>query len=195
MPLEKLLPSLPRLYEYVVQLGLLLCSSLWLVPHVCHQRMLHYHLRVLPHLLPLPPPQRRLGPLAVPNVRLSMLLMALGLTALASLWLARSITRPVLDLERATLALSAGDLDARTPPRTAQRGDELGRLAGAFDEMAARLAGLMRGREQLLRDVSHEIRSPLARMRLATELARDGVGLDLQLERIDTEVERMKTKP
>ena len=77
-----------------------------------------------------------------------MLLMALGLTALASLWLASSITRPVLDLERATLAWSAGDLDARTPSRTAQRGDELGRLAGAFDEMAARLAGVKRGLEE-----------------------------------------------
>jgi two-component system sensor histidine kinase CpxA len=142
-------------------------------------------------LLPLPPPQRRLGPLAVPNVRLSMLLMALGLTALASLWLARSITRPVLDLERATLALSAGDLDARTPPRTAQRGDELGRLAGAFDEMAARLAGLMRGREQLLRDVSHEIRSPLARMRLATGLATQGADAATQLARIEVEIGRL----
>ena len=142
-------------------------------------------------LLPLPPAQRKLGPLAVPNVRLSMLLMALGLTALASLWLARSITRPVLDLERATLALSAGDLDARTPPRTAQRSDELGRLAGAFDEMAARLAGLMRGREQLLRDVSHEIRSPLARMRLATGLAAQGADAATQLARIELEIGRL----
>ena len=96
-----------------------------------------------------------------------------------------------LALERATLALSAGDLDARTPSRTAQRTDELGRLAGAFDEMAARLAGLMRGREQLLRDVSHEIRSPLARMRLATGLAAQGADAATQLARIELEIGRL----
>ena len=142
-------------------------------------------------LLPLPAPQRRVGPLAVPEVRIPLLLMALAVTALASLWLARSITRPVRDLERATLALAAGDLDARTPIRTAARRDELGRLAGSFDAMASRLAELMRAREQLLRDVSHEIRSPLARMRLATGLATQGADAATQLARIDVEIDRL----
>jgi two-component system sensor histidine kinase CpxA len=124
-------------------------------------------------------------------VRIPLLLMALAVTALASLWLARSITRPVRDLERATLALAAGDLDARTPIRTAARRDELGRLAGSFDAMATRLAELMRAREQLLRDVSHEIRSPLARMRLATGLATQGADAATQLARIDVEIGRL----
>jgi signal transduction histidine kinase len=142
-------------------------------------------------LVPLPAPQRRVGPLAVPNVRVSLLLMALAVTALASLWLARSITRPVRDLERTTLALAAGDLDARTPARTAARRDELGRLAGSFDAMAERLGELLRARERLLREVSHEIRSPLARMRLATGLTAQGADAATQLARIDVEIGRL----
>jgi len=142
-------------------------------------------------LLPLPPRGRRLGPFDLPGLPASLLLMALGITALASLWLARSITRPVLDLQDATEALAAGRLDARVPVRTATRRDELGRLAGAFDAMAGRIGALLRSRERLLRDVSHEIRSPLARMRLATGLAAQGADPATQLARIDTEVERL----
>ncbi|MFO0510607.1 MAG: sensor histidine kinase [Gammaproteobacteria bacterium] len=142
-------------------------------------------------LLPLPPRGRRLGPFDLPGLPASLLLMALGITALASLWLARSITRPVLDLQDATEALAAGRLDARAPVRTATRRDELGRLAGAFDAMAARIGAQLRSRERLLRDVSHEIRSPLARMRLATGLAAQGADPATQLARIDTEVERL----
>jgi two-component system OmpR family sensor kinase len=142
-------------------------------------------------LLPLPAPQRRVGPLAMPDVRLSLMLMALAVTALASLWLARSITRPVLDLQRATETLAAGRLDARVPARTAARRDELGRLASAFDSMAARIGALLQSRERLLRDVSHEIRSPLARMRLATGLAAQGADPATQFARLDAEVGRL----
>lgn len=144
-------------------------------------------------LLPLPPRGRRFGPFDLPGLPASLLLMALGITALASLWLARSITRPVLDLQDATEALTAGRLEARAPARTAARRDELGRLAGAFDAMASRIGALLQSRERLLRDVSHEIRSPLARMRLATGLAAQGADPAIQLARIDTEVERLDT--
>jgi two-component system sensor histidine kinase CpxA len=142
-------------------------------------------------LLPLPPRSRQLGPFDLPGLPASLLLMALGITAFASLWLARSITRPVLDLQDATESLAAGRLDARVPARTAARRDELGRLAGAFDSMATRIGALLQSRERLLRDVSHEIRSPLARMRLATGLAAQGADPATQLARIDTEVERL----
>lgn len=142
-------------------------------------------------LLPLPSPPRRVGPLPLPDVRLSLLLMAFGVTVVASLLLARSITRPVRDLERATRALAAGDLDARVPVRTAARRDEIGRLAGSLDAMAVQLGELLRARERLLRDVSHEIRSPLARMRLATGLAAQGADATTQLTRIDTEIGRL----
>lgn len=142
-------------------------------------------------MLPLPAQRRRLGPFDLPGLPASLLLMALGVTALASLWLARSITRPVLDLQAATESLAAGRLDVRVPARTAVRRDELGRLASAFDSMAARIGALLRSRERLLRDVSHEIRSPLARMRLATGLAAQGADPATQFARIDGEIERL----
>jgi two-component system sensor histidine kinase CpxA len=126
------------------------------------------------------------------DTRLPLLLLALGVAAAFSGLLARSITRPVRDLERATESLAAGRLDTRVAPATRARGDELGRLAAAFDAMAARLAGLVEGRERLLRDVSHELRSPLARMRLATGLARQPqADLPRQLQRIELEISRL----
>jgi two-component system sensor histidine kinase CpxA len=142
-------------------------------------------------LLPLPARRRGAGPFGLPGLPASLLLLALGVTALASLWLARSITRPVLDLQRATESLAAGRLEARVPARTAARRDELGALAGAFDSMAARIGALLQSRERLLRDVSHEIRSPLARMRLATGLAAQGADPATQFARIDAEVGRL----
>lgn len=141
------------------------------------------------------PPARPRGfwpPLLQPDARAPLLLLAVGVTALVSFVLARSITRPIGDLQRATQALSAGDLGTRVAAATRGRGDELGRLAASFDGMAARLAALIEAREQLLRDVSHELRSPLARMRLATGLARQsGADVPRQLERLETEIERL----
>lgn len=134
--------------------------------------------------------ERSLDSLA--DARLPLLLLALGVAAAFSGLLARSITRPVRDLEHATESLAAGRLDTRVAPATRARGDELGRLAAAFDAMAARLAGLVAGRERLLRDVSHELRSPLARMRLATGLARQPqADLPRQLQRIELEIARL----
>lgn len=131
------------------------------------------------------------GPLGLPDARLPLLIAALLITLLVSSWLAASITRPVRALQRVTRDLAAGDLETRAPIEVSGRRDEIGRLGASFDSMAAQLGELLRARERLLRDVSHEIRSPLTRMRLATELARDGVGIDLQLARIDSEVERL----
>ncbi|MCU0761173.1 MAG: ATP-binding protein [Steroidobacteraceae bacterium] len=143
----------------------------------------------------LPAPRRRRGfapPFMMPDARVPLLLLAVVVTALLSFGLARSITRPIRDLQRATQALSDGDLGARVAAATRDRRDELGRLAGSFDSMAARLATLIEVRERLLRDVSHELRSPLARMRLATGLARQpGADVGRQLERLESEIERL----
>ncbi len=134
-----------------------------------------------------------LPPFIQPDARGPLLLLAIAVTALVSFALARSITRPVDDLHRATQALAAGDLGTRVAAATrSDRQDELGRLAASFDSMAARLATLIEVREQLLRDVSHELRSPLARMRLATGLARQqGADVPRQLERLELEIERL----
>jgi two-component system OmpR family sensor kinase len=91
--------------------------------------------------------------------------------ALASAPVARSIAAPVEQLTRAARALGAGDLSTRA--RVRARG-EVGELARAFDEMAERIEAQVRAEKELLANVSHEVRTPLARIRVALELAAEG---------------------
>ena len=146
----------------------------------------HYGILVLP-------PHRPFGLLsAIPETRIAVLLLALMVTGVASWLLTRSITRPMRALGAATRDLAGGNLDARVASQVSARADELGTLARDFDAMAARLRDLMRGREQLLRDVSHELRSPLARMRVAVGLARQpGSDAARELVRLESEIERL----
>ncbi|MBS0375564.1 MAG: HAMP domain-containing protein [Proteobacteria bacterium] len=139
------------------------------------------------------PPHRPFGLLsAVPEARIGVLLLALAVTGTASWLLTRSITRPVRALGAATRDLAGGNLDARVAAGVSGRGDELGTLARDFDAMAGRLRELVKAREQLLRDVSHELRSPLARMRVAVGLARQpGSDAGRELDRLETEIERL----
>ncbi|MBU6377630.1 MAG: HAMP domain-containing protein [Gammaproteobacteria bacterium] len=123
---------------------------------------------------------------------LQVLLVALAVTLLMSLLLARSITRPILALQGTTEALAAGQLESRVPEPARSRRDELGRLARSLDSMADRLGSLIRGQQQLLRDVSHEVRSPLTRIRLATGLlAQRDPAAAAAVARIDDEVSRL----
>lgn len=128
--------------------------------------------------------------------QLGLLLAALALALTAPLcWaLTRGVTGPVRDLKAATRALAAGRLETRTPPGLSRRSDELGQLARDFDAMAGRLQDLVASHEQLLRNVAHELRSPLARLMLGLELARrKDDRLDLQLDRIEREGQRLDT--
>ena len=126
------------------------------------------------------------------EARFAVLLLAFAVTGGASWLLTRSITRPVRALRAATRQLAGGDLGARVDGRVSARRDEFGTLGRDFDAMAKRLRELLVGREQLLRDVSHELRSPLARMRVALGLARQPGGEPTrELERLDAEVERL----
>jgi two-component system OmpR family sensor kinase len=146
----------------------------------------HYGILVLP-------PHRPFGLLsAIPETRAAVLLLALAITGIASWMLTRSITRPVRALGAATRDLASGNLDARVATPVSARRDELGTLARDFDAMAARLRDLVQGRERLLRDVSHELRSPLARMRVAVGLTRQpGGDAARELARLETEIERL----
>ncbi len=91
--------------------------------------------------------------------------------ALAAFPLARLMARPIEKLTVAARRLGAGDLSVRSGMH---RGDEVGQLAAAFDDMAARLEGLVRSERQMLADVSHELRTPLSRIRVALDLAAEG---------------------
>ncbi|WP_439858898.1 ATP-binding protein [Pseudomonas sp. MBLB4136] len=102
---------------------------------------------------------------------LSALGIALVILTLFSLLLTLSITRPLDRLRGAVHDLGQTAYQQNSLARLAGRRDELGVLARDFNRMGARLQGLINSQRQLLRDVSHELRSPLARLRVALALA------------------------
>jgi signal transduction histidine kinase len=120
-------------------------------------------------------------------LRILAVILTAGLLCYA---LARYLTAPVKKLRNATKKLADGDLSVRV---ASKRRDELGKLARDFDEMAERIESLIASQKRLTRDVSHELRSPLARMNVALELARQKSGAETAalLERIETESRRL----
>lgn len=88
--------------------------------------------------------------------------------------LARSITAPLRTLQSAVRSLGAGDLSIRVSPKIPPRNDELTDLAHEFDRMAAEIESLHNEQRRLLGDISHELRSPLTRLSISTELASRG---------------------
>lgn len=97
--------------------------------------------------------------------------IALVVMTLFSLLLTLSITRPLDRLRSAVHDLGRTTYQQHSLARLARRRDELGVLARDFNRMGARLQDLIGSQRQLLRDVSHELRSPLARLRVALALA------------------------
>ena len=118
----------------------------------------------------LPPPLEGYPGPPLPLV-LVTLVVCMAATFLASLPLSRSVVHPVEVLARSVKRFGAGELGARAK---LARGDEIGDLAAAFDEMATRIETLVRSEKRLLANVSHELRTPLARIRVVLELASDG---------------------
>lgn len=121
------------------------------------------------------------------------LLPVLLIGALFCYWLARYLSKPVIRLRAATQELSAGKLTARVEDELLKRRDELGYLGQDFNVMASRIESLVEAQRQLLGDISHELRSPLARQGVALGLARRKGNPEVSgaLERIGREAERM----
>jgi two-component system sensor histidine kinase CpxA len=127
---------------------------------------------------------------------LALRMAAILLTAGALCYgLARYLTAPVLRLRDATHRLAGGDLSVRVGPAVAKRGDELAELGRDFDLMAERIETLLTAQRQLLSDVSHELRSPLARLNVALALARrrSGPQAEAPLDRIESEAEQLNS--
>jgi two-component system, OmpR family, sensor kinase len=102
---------------------------------------------------------------------LSALGIALVVLTLFSLMVTLSITRPLSRLRSAVHDLGQTTYQQNSLARLSNRRDEFGVLATDFNRMGARLQSLIGSQRQLLRDVSHELRSPLARLRIALALA------------------------
>ena len=120
--------------------------------------------------------------------------LAVLLTAgLLCYWLARYIVSPVVKLRAATRQVAGGDFSARVSPRLGRRRDELAAMGRDFDQMAARIESLLNSQQRLLHDISHELRSPLARLAVALDLARRraGDGAAGALDRIEREAARL----
>ena len=89
-------------------------------------------------------------------------------------WLTYHIVSPMHQIQTAARDVALGNFGARVAPNVHRRGDELAALARDFDGMVSRLESLIRSQKSLLNSVSHEVRSPLARITLAAEVLRDG---------------------
>jgi len=144
--------------------------------------------------LPHPPP----GPLGfilgdTPGALAARVLAAMLTAGLLCYMLARYMVSPVVKLRAVTRQLTGGDLSARVGPLMGTRRDELADMGRDFDAMAARIEALLGAQARLLRDISHELRSPLARLGVALDLLRKRTPPEAEthLARIEREAARL----
>lgn len=137
------------------------------------------------------PPQGAVGRWLTERSLATLALLALLASGLVSFLLARTISSPVHRLRDSASAIAAGRLDTRVPPGVSGRNDEIGALGREFDRMASELQRSLERQTELTANVSHELRSPLARLRMALELARREAGDLPEFEKIEEETERL----
>jgi two-component system sensor histidine kinase CpxA len=112
----------------------------------------------------------------------------LGIFAVLCYALARHVTSPLRKMQKIVERIGKGDFSVRVSSR---RADELGQLGRTVDRMAERIEDLLKSQRRLLQDISHELRSPLARLGVAVELARGGGDMESSLNRIEREGNRL----
>lgn len=123
-------------------------------------------------------------------IQFALVILAAGLFCYG---LAYYLTTPIVKLRRATQKFADGDLQTRVGDQVGKRRDELSGLAKDFDEMAERIESLVTTEKRLTQDISHELRSPLARLNVALELARQKANPETAplINRIETESHRL----
>jgi signal transduction histidine kinase len=141
-------------------------------------------------LQPHNPPSFLNAPSHVQLFRFASIILIVGLI---SLWLTRHITSPILKLRKTANQLAEGNLSARVGDLPSHRKDELADLYLDFDHMAEQLESLMTSQQRLLTDISHELRSPLARLSVALGIAQRSSTSEGRpaLLRIEREAERL----
>ena len=117
------------------------------------------------------------------------LLVILVIGGIFCFWLSRYLTTPLLKLRATTNELAERNLGARVANKLTKRHDEVGQLGRDFNGMAERLESMVKAQQRLLGDISHELRSPLARLGVALGLARQRSGSEANgaLDRIERE--------
>ncbi len=122
------------------------------------------------------------------------IIVALVVSALVSALLAWYVAAPLARIRLSTRRFAEGELDARVGRLRFGSSTEIASLASEFDHMAERIRSLVENNRRLIRDVSHELRSPLARLRVAVELARgqDLAAVEQSLDRIERESIRLE---
>jgi signal transduction histidine kinase len=121
--------------------------------------------------------------------------VVLLMVTLLCFWLTHHIVAPIQGIQSAARMVAAGDLSVRAPVEISKRHDELAALAGDFDAMVERMGAFVRSQKDLLSTVSHELRSPLARMIMSLALLRNHSSSEPEelLQRMERDVERIDT--
>ena len=129
-----------------------------------------------------------------PAILLGVALMISGLLCFLLAW---SLVKPIKQMQQASQGMASGDLSSRVGTAS-ERSDEMGRLGRDFNHMAQQVESLLLSQKRLLADISHELRSPLARLQLAIGIAQQQPDVEQsqttnkQLERIEKESQRME---
>ncbi len=153
----------------------------------------HHHPELPPHSHDHPPPPhshpRNGPPLAFPVEPMIVgTLVSLG----AAILLARYLSKPIRLLKQGFDAVAEGNLQLRLEPAIGKRRDELADLGRQYDQVVMRLQASVEGQRRLFHQVSHELRSPLARLQVALDLAKQQPEVQEKwLQRIDVEAGRM----
>ncbi|QMT60429.1 two-component system sensor histidine kinase CpxA [Legionella sp. PC997] len=121
------------------------------------------------------------------------LILATFISGLICYLLSRYLTQPLRSLGMAAKSIATGKLNTRVGPLRGHYNDEIAQLSNEFDRMAEQLETLITSKERLLQDISHELRSPLARLQIAIELGRNKTkGLaDTEFNRMELECARL----
>jgi len=131
------------------------------------------------------------GPRAALGINRTAIALQWGVALLVSGFicylLTRYLTTPILRLRAASQQLAAGDLSIRAVG-VERRSDELGDLVRDFNAMASRIEELVSRQRQLISDVSHELRSPLARLYVALDLGRERKGNDPAFDHMEKDI-------
>lgn len=132
------------------------------------------------------------GPRAAVGINRGAIVLQWGVALLVSGLICSLLTRylatPILRLQEMSQRLTAGDLSVRAGADLAQRRDEIGDLVRDFNAMASRIEELISRQRQLTSDVSHELRSPLARLNVALDLSRERKGNDPAFDQMQADI-------